>query len=222
MEQRRKTPSNGKSGANRVSKTSRGASRKRRRRLNPHFLMLLTIAAAVVLFCCVVVAIIISASSAEESGRESPDAGKAQLWFDTESEKTDKEHQLQLPQIPGKVFKRNANQIMVAKNDGENEVLVEGVQLRNGYYYDLSGDGVPEICATVTMGTGIVDSRVWVYDPVAARDYMLEDRLRFDYSLSLEDGVLTVTQRKFASRNVAARGPIVLKGERLSFTAAEE
>jgi beta-lactamase regulating signal transducer with metallopeptidase domain len=66
------------------------------------------------------------------------------------------------------------------------------------YLADLTGDGTPEFCSTVQFGSGIVDSRIIVYDYAAGRQYQLSDRGLYDYGLSLRDGHLTATQYEYA------------------------
>ena len=56
---------------------------------------------------------------------------------------------------------------------------------------------MPELCSTLSFGSGIVDDRVIIYDYANGASYSLEDRMAYDYSLSLEENQLVVTKRAF-------------------------
>lgn len=74
--------------------------------------------------------------------------------------------------------------------DGEKAGLYWGMPVWGVYLADLNGDGKREICSTVSMGSGIVDERVYVYDYANGKLYELEDRFHYNYRLELRDGVL--------------------------------
>ena len=94
----------------------------------------------------------------------------------------------------------------------ENEItpLYTGMPIWNTYFCDLTGDGLPELCSTITFGSGIIDSRVIVYDYANGASYTLEDRGKYDYSLRLDgsDGSLCVVQRAHDSGDIAAVGEL--------------
>lgn len=58
-----------------------------------------------------------------------------------------------------------------------NEVtqLYTGMPIWNTYFCDLTGDGFPDLCSTLTFGSGIIDSRIIVYDYANGASYTLED-----------------------------------------------
>ena len=80
----------------------------------------------------------------------------------------------------------------------------------NTYFCDLTGDGLPDLCSTVTFGSGIIDSRIIVCDYANGESYTLEDRGKYDYSLRLDesDGSLCVVQRAYNSGDIAAVGEL--------------
>jgi len=59
---------------------------------------------------------------------------------------------------------------------------------------DLTNDGKPEFCATVSVGSGIIDNRIVVFDYAEGKTYQLSDRMHYDYYLSLSGDKLTATQ----------------------------
>ena len=48
-------------------------------------------------------------------------------------------------------------------SNGERNII-SGMPVWNVFLADLTGDGLPEFCATVSIGSGIVDERIIAYD----------------------------------------------------------
>ncbi|MDR3314017.1 MAG: hypothetical protein LBS96_06125 [Oscillospiraceae bacterium] len=96
---------------------------------------------------------------------------------------------LAIPEFAGVTFECTSEKLTANGED-----LIWGMPIFNVYLADLNGDTVPEICATVSVGSGISDVRVAVYDYFNKKAYNLSDRMTFDYHLSIEDGELIVTQ----------------------------
>lgn len=107
--------------------------------------------------------------------------------------------ELSLPEFPGVTFTWTGEKVTA---DGKD--LIFGMPVWNVFLSDLTNDGKPEICATVSLGSGIIDTRVVVYDYVNAIEYQLADRMTYDYFLSMEDGKLMVTQTDYNDRKPLA------------------
>ncbi len=107
--------------------------------------------------------------------------------------------ELELPEYQDVIFQWTPNEATATDSKGVKK-LFEGMPIWNVYLEDLTGDGYPEFCATVSIGSGIIDQRVIVYDYVNDRSYELSDRMYYDYVLSMKDGQLIVTQTEFNSR----------------------
>ena len=111
-----------------------------------------------------------------------------------------------LPEFPNATF-RYAGNIGVSDGDASGpRVLISGMPIWNAYFCDLTGDNLPEICATLSIGSGIIDNRIIIYDYANGVSYELEDRGTYDYTLSLQDGKLIVTKRVFNSSTVVETG----------------
>ncbi|QNU65446.1 hypothetical protein EHE19_010930 [Ruminiclostridium herbifermentans] len=120
---------------------------------------------------------------------------KTQKWFDylnDEKKPWGENIELSLPEFPGVKFTCTSEKISDGKKD-----LIFGMPVWNAYLADLTNDGKPEICTTVSIGSGIIDNRVVVYDYVNDKEYQLADRMHYDYYLSMEDGKLMVTQTEY-------------------------
>ena len=128
-------------------------------------------------------------------------------------------------QVPGKssiTVQVDRYSAGITHTDGTITTVLSGMPIRNAYFCDLNGDSVSELCAGTSLGSGMVDNRICVYDFIAEKHYALQARGEYDYTLSEENGVLVVTMCPYMTKNIAARGPLVLEkvgGEyRLSFT----
>ena len=135
-------------------------------------------------------------------------------WLDYTEEPSqmdwDGEETMELPEFPGVTFRYTPERI-TAWEDGEEVLLITGMPIWNVYFEDLTGDGLPEVCATLSWGSGIVDTRVVIYDYANGASYALEDRMFTDYALRYEeaDGLLYVDQRAYNSGELLSSGPLV-------------
>ena len=130
------------------------------------------------------------------------------------------------PAFPGVTFRCNGYE-MKAEDDMGETVLFSGMPIWNACFTDVTGDGLPDVCATVSFGSGMVDTHVVVYDYANGQEYTLWDRGIFDYWLRVEDGKLLCDQKPYMDTSVLASGePILVEagggaGKRLTIDSAE-
>ena len=141
-------------------------------------------------------------------------------WFDyTENPSAmDDESTINLPIYPDVTFSYNQAQIIASKNFDTSEltdhtILITGMPIWNAYFTDLTGDDYPEICATYTFGSGIIDSRIIIYDYAKGASYELSDRGYFDFNLRFNeaDGYLYVDKTKHNTDELVETGRLVFK-----------
>ena len=141
-------------------------------------------------------------------------------WFDyTENPSAmDDESTINLPIYPDVTFSYNQAQIIASKPFDTSEltdhtILITGMPIWNAYFADLTGDDYPEICATYTFGSGIIDSRIIIYDYAKGSSYELSDRGYFDFTLRLNeaDGYLYVDKKKYNTDELVETGRLVFK-----------
>ena len=141
-------------------------------------------------------------------------------WFDyTENPSAmDDESTINLPIYPDVTFSYNQAQIIASKNFDTSEltdhtILITGMPIWNAYFADLTGDDYPEICATYTFGSGIIDSRIIIYDYAKGSSYELSDRGYFDFNLRFNeaDGYLYVDKTKYNTDELVETGRLVFK-----------
>ncbi|MCL1793961.1 MAG: M56 family metallopeptidase [Oscillospiraceae bacterium] len=110
---------------------------------------------------------------------------------------------LMLDEFPGVLFSWTSYTV-TATNQNGTEKLFGGMPVWNVYLADLNGDGLRELCATVSFGSGIVDTRVVIYDYANGKSYELSARGIRDYRLSIENERLIVTENDNPARNSIA------------------
>lgn len=138
-------------------------------------------------------------------------SSEARKWFDyyfDEHMPWDKSLELELPEYPGTIFKWTPYEVRALNSTGE-KTLFTGMPVWNIYLSDLTGDGLPELCATVSFGSGIIDERIIVCDYSSGKTYELSDRMYYDYALYLDNGRLMVRKTKYPD----PQGKVIAAGE---------
>ena len=142
-----------------------------------------------------------------------PDGLVAREWFNYLGKDTHdwpESQEIRLEAFPGVTFRSSPGE-MEAITDRGSASLYWGMPIWNTYFCDLTGDGQPELCSTVSMGSGIVDNHVLVYDYQEKTAYILWDRGIYDYDLSLEADRLYVAKRPYREDEVLEKWPLTLE-----------
>jgi len=113
-------------------------------------------------------------------------------YFGTNEMPWNESKELTLTEFPGVTFKWTSEKVTA----GDKE-LFWGMPVWNIYLTDLTNDGKPEFCSTVSLGSGMIDNRIIVFDYVTDKMYQLSDRMYYDYFLRLDNGKLMVTQTDY-------------------------
>ena len=71
--------------------------------------------------------------------------------------------EIDVPQFPVVTFRWYSEKVEAVTENGI-VPLYYGMPIWNAYFRDLTGDGLPELCSTVSYGSGMIDTRVIVYD----------------------------------------------------------
>ena len=161
-------------------------------------------------------------------GTNTSTTGSVEKWFDY-LEKPDEMNwdgnlEIELPEYPDVTFRWYPEK-MDAVTGNEVTQLYTGMPIWNTYFCDLTGDGFPDLCSTLTIGSGIIDSRIIVYDYANGASYTLEDRGKYDYSLRLNetDGCLWVVKKAYNSDDIVASGKLLFADNclRVAYTLYE-
>ena len=104
----------------------------------------------------------------------------------------------EISDYPGITFRWTPDAVTSIHKGKETE-LYAGMPIWNAFFCDLTGDGKPEICSTISVGSGMIDNRIIVFDYAKGVSYELSKRGEFDYSLFLQDGNLMVNKHRYNS-----------------------
>ncbi len=170
---------------------------------------------ASVVVCVAVAVCFLTNPKSKGSNVGTREAMRAEMWFDY-FEKPDEldwnvQLEIELPEYPGVTFRWHPGMVeAVVEAVTENEItlLYTGMPIWSTYFCDLTGDGLPELCSTLSVGSGMVDNRIIVYDYANGASYTLEDRGEYDYSFRLgkKNGCLWVDKKVYNRDDVVASG----------------
>ncbi len=139
-------------------------------------------------------------------------------YFGSDKMPWDESKELKLTEFPGVTFTWTSEKVTA----GEKE-LFWGMPVWNVYLADLTNDGKPEFCATVSFGSGIIDNRIIVFDYAADKMYQLSDRMCYDYFLSQDNEKLMVTQTNYLDSKPLATAQLrLVNGEIFKFGTSIE
>lgn len=155
---------------------------------------------------------------------EDPPMGcEAMLLLDMKAEgyDPDEEELFTLPEFPDVQFLRRGGAVYALYGDTRRYVM-SGTPL---YLADLNGDGNREFCTTGTLGSGIIDQRIYVYDFADDMRYTLHQRTEYDYDLSLVDGKLIALRYAYMGiyrdQEPLCEGTLAIEDRQLAFVSGD-
>ncbi len=137
-------------------------------------------------------------------------------WFDyletPDEMKWDGSLEISLTEFPDVTFRWTYGEMLAVKGS-KSTSLYTGMPIWNAYFCDLTGDGLPELCSSISWGSGMIDNRVTIYDYANGASYELSDRGYFDFTLRFHeaDGYLYVDKRKYNTDELVETGRLVFK-----------
>ncbi len=137
-------------------------------------------------------------------------------WFDyletPDEMKWDGSLEISLTEFPDVTFRWTSGEMLAVKGS-KSTSLYTGMPIWNAYFCDLTGDGLPELCSTISWGSGMIDNRVTIYDYANGASYELSDRGYFDFTLRFHEagGYLYVDKRKYNTDELVETGRLVFK-----------
>ncbi|MBQ8369351.1 MAG: hypothetical protein IJY35_05180, partial [Clostridia bacterium] len=153
-------------------------------------------------------------------------------WVDffrtSEKMEGDIAEQTTLPDYPGVTFTYTTGQIYATVDfegdqpDEGHTILISGMPIWNAYFSDLNGDGLAEICATVSYGSGIVDTHVVVFDYKTGMEYTLWERGVNDYALRQLNGQLVCDKWAYPDGEVKESGYLMIQNGELHWMSGTE
>jgi len=141
--------------------------------------------------------------------------GETKVWFEHRTDEAEQSKET-VSELSGVYFALVPNWnsgVYITDSSGTRTVLDDFHLFNcvwNAYFCDLTGDGIPELCTTVSRGSGIEDHFIAVYDYAEEKTYTLENRMIYDYNLKVSDGKLMVVQSEFMDGEQLASGQLRL------------
>ena len=103
----------------------------------------------------------------------------------------------EMAEFPGVYFIWNAEEVKAVKGD-EEFTLYSGCPVWDLWLADINGDGKREICSSVSMGFGMIDEEVMVFDYENMDLYILSDRGNYDFTIhDSENNILYFTKKEY-------------------------
>lgn len=163
-------------------------------------------------------------SCGKESVSESSEASKPDSvikWFDClngDEMVWDGVREYTLDEFSGVTFRWHPEQLE-AVTDRESVPLYNGMPIWSVYFYDLTGDGNPELCSTLSFGSGMIDNRIMIYDYAGGASYELSDRGNFDYVLNMQEDSLVVEKRVYMQDKLIESGELLFLNDTIQIKA---
>ena len=154
--------------------------------------------------------------STGETFKSDNTAAAVTKWFDyletPDEMKWDGSLEISLTEFPDVTFRWTYGEMLAVKGS-KSTSLYTGMPIWNAYFCDLTGDGLPELCSSISWGSGMIDNRVIIYDYANGVSYELSDRGYFDFTLRQDhqDGRLYVDKTKYHTDELVETGRLVFK-----------
>lgn len=175
---------------------------------------------ALAVVTCAVVAVCFLTDPLPSDDPSDKQESRAVKWFDyleaPEEMTWDGYLETDRPEFPDVTFRWCSGKMEAVTETGIVE-LYSGMPIWSVYFYDLTDDGLPELCSTLSFGSGIIDERIIIYDYANGASYELADRGYYDYTLRLdnEDGCLYVDKKVYRSGEYVSSGRLSFSGKYL-------
>ncbi len=171
----------------------------------------------IVLAFCLVFVIPLTGCRKTSEKSEVAKSNAAVKWFDCPNGDEmvwDGIKEYNLDEFSGVTFRWHSEQLEAVTDKGI-VPLYNGMPIWSVYFYDLTGDGNPELCSTLSIGSGIIDNRIMIYDYAGGASYELSDRGNFDYVLNMQEDSLVVEKRVYMQNELVESGELVFLDDTL-------
>lgn len=159
------------------------------------------IGSAIILFPLSVLLAISMTGCKEKSSSNNEAFPQNYIWcfYDRcKSDAWDETNEQDLPRnMPDSKFKWTDSDFTKIKDNYKTSILDRSRQIWNLFITDLNGDGKPEFCMSRSVGSGICDDNVEIFDYSNNKKYSVWDRTVYDYRLSIQDEKLIITRTNY-------------------------
>lgn len=127
-------------------------------------------------------------------------AGQVYEWFDRSSMFSEKPEVIKLSAFDDRYFTYEDGCICMNNTSAhtKEKLLDEWATLTHGAHFaDLNSDGYPELCLSVTGGSGVCVDYAAAYDIHNDKMYKLVDWMKMDYMFSCKDGAICLLRCEY-------------------------
>ena len=118
-----------------------------------------------------------------------------------------------VPELDNALIEREDGVIYI---NGEYPTGEYGYYCESIYLSDLTGDGKPELCIVMPLGSGIVDWRILIIDCTTRKlIYEISDRAHHDYYLFIRNGKLCVKETEWCKHEALSTGMLSWDGTQI-------
>ncbi len=122
-----------------------------------------------------------------------------------------------VPELDNALIEHREDGLVYVK--GERILGAPGEGCESFYLADINGDGKPELCFSIGVGSGMIHSEVIIYDyETRAVLFNLADRGNYDYYFCEENGVLFVEETQYGNKEVIGRSRVIFDGDKISLS----
>ena len=151
--------------------------------------------------------------------------GNFSVWHDfatTSAENyADFNETVRISAFPDVIFHWDGSQSMLTiSGQAEKPLIFAGMPIWNAFFADVTKDGQPDLCFSCSMGSGMINEQVTVYDIANQKSYTLSERGSYDYLFREKDGKLVMLKypNQFGAMDAVTGFPIIQDGA-LCFSA---
>ncbi|MCM1133924.1 MAG: hypothetical protein NC340_10700 [Ruminococcus flavefaciens] len=173
-----------------------------------------------ILFPLISAVLLLTSCSQIEEIQTDREQNKVYKWdaYPDEEDDEDFEAEIIISDFPDVTFKWTDFSVTATENGNEKE-LIWGMPVMDVYFTDLTNDGFPEICSTVMVGSGICDMHIEVYDYKNDKQYVLAERMLYDYNLIMKDDELLARRSPYGyyGNGTVETGKMAIEDDVLKF-----
>lgn len=117
---------------------------------------------------------------------------------------------IRLPEFSDVVFSYHLGHISAVTSTDE-RILLSGTPVWNVYFWDLTGDGLRDLCATIGHGSTFADTHVIVIDYATGKEFTLQNCGSCDYVLRMINDMLRCEEWTYSSHELITQGSLFIR-----------
>ncbi len=127
------------------------------------------------------------------------------LWFNRNEmgEEFWEERRIKIAAYPELTFIHRNGDMILCETDGTEQKLYSATLLKSVWFYDVTGDGNPDLCSDISEEHGFTSERIMIYDLALGRVCTLLEQGKTDLRLKEEGGKLGIEKSPYGQNQYA-------------------